>query len=53
MVIQVLGILCIGVAHHSNKSTQLEITNAQALVTLVDLLRTSKKALIQVGFTVS
>lgn len=52
MVIQVLGILCIGVAHQSNKSTQLEITNAQALVTLVDLLRTSKKALIQVGFTV-
>jgi len=52
MVIRVLGILCVGVAHQSNKSTQLEITNAEALVTLVRLLRTSKKALIQVGFAV-
>lgn len=52
MVIRVLGILCVGVAHQSNKSTQLEITNAEALVTLVRLLRTSKMALIQVGFTV-
>lgn len=52
MVIRVLGILCVGVAHQSNKSTQLEIANAEALVTLVRLLRTSKKALIQVGFTV-
>lgn len=51
MVIRVLGILCVGVAHQSNKSTQLEITNAEALVTLVHLLRTSKKALIQVGFS--
>ena len=50
MVIRVLGILCVGVAHQSNKSTQLEITNAEALVTLVRLLRTSTKALIQVGF---
>lgn len=49
MVIRVLGILCVGVAHQSNKSTQLEITNAEALVTLVHLLRTSRKALIQVG----
>ena len=48
MVIRVLGILCIGVAHQSNKPTQLEITNAEALVTLVHLLRTSKKAPIQV-----
>jgi len=52
MVIRVLGILCVGVAHQSNKSTQLEITNAEALVTLVRLLRTSKKPLIQVCFTV-
>lgn len=52
MVIRVLGILCVGVAHQSNKSTQLEIANAEALVTLVRLLRTSKKALIQVGFKV-
>ena len=52
MVIRVLGILCVGVAHQSNKSTQLEIANAEALVTLVRLLRTSKKALIQVGFRV-
>lgn len=49
MVIRVLGILCVGVAHQSNKSTQLEIANAEALVTLVHLLRTSKKALIQVS----
>ena len=53
MVIRVLGILCVGVAHQSNKSTQLEITNAEALVTLVRLLRTSTKALIQVGFSVT
>jgi len=52
MVIRVLGILCVGVAHQSNKSTQIEITNAEALGTLVKLLRTSKKALIQVGFAV-
>ena len=52
MVIRVLGILCVGVAHQSNKSTQLEITNAEALVTLVRLLRNSTKALIQVGFRV-
>jgi len=52
MVIRVLGILCVGVAHQSNKSTQLEITNAEALVTLVRLLRSSKKPLIQVCFAV-
>ena len=49
MVIRVLGILCVGVAHQSNKSTQLEITNAEALVTLVQLLRTSRMSIIQVG----
>ncbi|KAL9968183.1 hypothetical protein ACROYT_G026526 [Oculina patagonica] len=53
MVIRVLGILCVGVAHQSNKSTQLEITNAEALVTLVHLLRTSKKALIQVEVAIT
>lgn len=50
MVIRVLGILCVGVAHQSNKSTQLEITNAEAFVTLVHLLRTFSVPLIQVGF---
>ena len=50
MVIRVLGILCVGVAHQSNKSTQLEITNAEALVTLVQLLRTSRMSIIQVGW---
>lgn len=53
MVIRVLGILCVGVAHQSNKSTQLEIANAEALVTLVRLLRTSKKALIQVEVAIT
>ncbi|EDO43577.1 predicted protein [Nematostella vectensis] len=48
MVIRVLGILCVGVAHQSNKSTQVEIANAEALVTLVQLLRSSKVPLIQV-----
>lgn len=50
MVIRVLGILCVGVAYQSNKSTQLEITNAEAFVTLVHLLRTFSVPLIQVGF---
>ena len=49
MVIRVLGILCVGVAHQSNKSTQLEIANAEALVSLVQLLRTSRMSLIQVS----
>ena len=49
MVIRVLGILCVGVAHQSNKSTQLEIANAEAFVTLVHLLRTSTMSLIQVN----
>lgn len=48
MVIRVLGVLCVGPAHQSNKSTQIEIANAEALITLVHLLRTSKVSLIQV-----
>ena len=49
MVIRVLGILCVGVAHQSNRSTQLEIANSDAFVTLVQLLRTSRISLIQVS----
>ncbi|KXJ05225.1 Ankyrin and armadillo repeat-containing protein, partial [Exaiptasia diaphana] len=48
MVIRVLGILCVGPAHQSNKSTQMEIANAEALITLVKLLRNSKVSLVQV-----
>lgn len=53
MVIRVLGILCVGVAHQSNKSTQLEIANAEALVSLVQLLRTSRMSLIQVEVAIT
>jgi hypothetical protein len=49
MVIRVLGVLCVGPAHQSNKSTQIEIANAEALITLVHLLRTSRISLIQVS----
>lgn len=53
MVIRVLGILCVGVAHQSNRSTQLEIANSDAFVTLVQLLRTSRISLIQVEVAIS
>ena len=49
MVIRVLGILCVGVAHQSNKATQQEIANAEAFITLVQILRSSKRSLIKVS----
>lgn len=52
MVIRVLGILCVGPAHQSNKSTQMEIANAEALITLVQLLRNSNVSLVQVNYRI-
>ena len=50
MVVKVLGTLCVGVAHQSHQTIQLEIANADALSTLVHLLRECKDQLLQVKF---
>ena len=49
MAIQVLGSLCVGVAHQSNKATQKEIANTDALSFLVNQLKRNMNPLIQVN----
>jgi hypothetical protein len=48
MVVEVLGTLCVGVAHQSHQAIQMEIANADALPTLVNLMRNCKDLLLQV-----
>ena len=48
MVVEVLGTLCVGVAHQSHQGIQMEIANADALPTLVKLMRNCKDPLLQV-----
>lgn len=48
MVVEVLGTLCVGVAHQSHQAIQMEIANADALPTLVNLMRNCKDPLLQV-----
>lgn len=43
-----LGTLCVGVAHQSHQVIQMEIANADALPTLVNLMRNCKDPLLQV-----
>ena len=48
MVVEVLGTLCVGVAHQSHHAIQTEIANADALPTLVNIMRNCKDPLLQV-----
>ena len=48
MVVEVLGTLCVGVAHQSNQTIQIEIANADALPTLVNILRNCNDPMLQV-----
>lgn len=50
MVVEVLGTLCVGVAHQSHQIIQMEIANADALPTLVNLMRNCEDPLLQVRF---
>ena len=48
MVVEVLGTLCVGVAHQSNQAIQMDIANADALPTLVNILRNCNDPMLQV-----
>ncbi len=48
MAIQVLGTLCVGVAHQPNKSMQKEIAGTEALNLLINFMQDSRNLLIQV-----
>jgi hypothetical protein len=51
MVVEVLGTLCVGVAHQSHQAIQMEIANADALPTLVKLMRNCEDPLLQVLYS--
>ncbi len=49
MAIQVLGSLCVGVAHQPNKAMQKEIAGTEALSLLINFMQKSRNLLIQVS----
>lgn len=48
MAIQVLGCLCVGVAHQPNKTMQNEIMSTEAIAMLINFMQTSSNLVIKV-----